>query len=153
MPTNNTREALSSGSAATSSTAFIPEATQSEINDPNVVREVEAEFARYDQALASNNVEALNGFFFDSPHTVRFGNAENLYGFAEIASYRSGVASGVPPKRERTVITSYGNNFATVCTLSRSRPGKIGRTMQTWVRFAIGWRIVAAHVSAIDDPK
>jgi hypothetical protein len=24
--------------------------------------------------------------------------------------------------------------------------------MQTWVRFPQGWRIVAAHVSTIDDP-
>jgi hypothetical protein len=51
------------------------------------------------------------------------------------------------------VITTYGNDFATVSTLSR-RPqaGKVGRTMQTWVRFPQGWRIVAAHVSTIDDP-
>jgi hypothetical protein len=25
--------------------------------------------------------------------------------------------------------------------------------MQTWVRFAEGWKIVAAHVSVIDEPK
>jgi len=25
--------------------------------------------------------------------------------------------------------------------------------MQTWVRFAEGWRIVAAHVSIIDEPR
>jgi hypothetical protein len=29
--------------------------------------------------------------------------------------------------------------------------GKVGRQMQTWVRFAEGWRVVAAHVSAIDE--
>jgi hypothetical protein len=27
------------------------------------------------------------------------------------------------------------------------------RQMQTWVRFPEGWRIVAAHVSNIDEPK
>jgi hypothetical protein len=120
-----------------------------------VVREIEAEFAGYDRALASNDVAALNGFFFDSPFTIRYGNAENLYGHSEIKAYRGAVvASGVGPKRERTVITTYGNDFATVSTLSR-RPqsGKIGRTMQTWVRFPQGWRIVAAHVSTIDEPS
>lgn len=124
------------------------------INNPGVVREIEAEFAAYDQALAKNDVAALNGFFFDSPFTVRYGNAENLYGHSEIRAYRGAVAaSGVGPKRERTVITTYGSDFATVSTLSR-RPQatKIGRTMQTWVRFPQGWRIVAAHVSTIDEP-
>ena len=103
---------------------------------------------------ADNDVAALNGFFFDSPFTIRYGIAENLYGYPEIQAFRSAVvASGVGPRRERTVITTYGNDFATVSTLSR-RPqaGKVGRTMQTWVRFPQGWRIVAAHVSTIDDP-
>jgi hypothetical protein len=156
MPKNDTRGAFPAGRATAVTTAppGSEYAAQSglTINDPNVVREVAAEFTRYDQALASNNVEALNGFFFNSPLTVRYGNAENLYGFQEIAAYRSGVSSRTAPKRERTVITSYGNDYATVSTLSRSRPGKIGRTMQTWVRFPIGWRIVGAHVSAIDEP-
>ena len=124
------------------------------INDSRVVKELEAEFAGYDRALRANDVAALNNYFFDSPTTIRYGNAENLYGYAEIQSYRSAVvptAAGV--QRERTVITTYGNDFATVATLSR-RPdaNKIGRTMQSWVRFPHGWRIVAAHVSTIDDP-
>ncbi len=123
------------------------------INDPNVLREVAAEFAAYDRALANNDLIALNGFFYDSPLTVRYGNAENLYGYAEIKAYRSTVTSGATVKRERTVITTYGSDFATVSTLSR-RPqkSKVGRTMQTWVRFHTGWRIVAAHVSTIDEP-
>jgi ketosteroid isomerase-like protein len=123
------------------------------INDPAVVREIEAAFAAYDRALAANDVAALDGFFFDSPVTVRYGNAENLYGSAEIRAFRSAVTSPAAVKRERTVITTYGNDFATVATLSRRREaGKIGRTMQTWVRFPHGWRIVAAHVSTIDEP-
>jgi hypothetical protein len=128
--------------------------TKLTINDPAIVRELEIEFAGYDRALGANDLDALNGYFYESPTTVRFGNAENLYGFSEIQFYRAGVvATGVPPRRERTVITTYGNDFATMATLSRpSKPGKIGRTMQTWVRFPQGWRIVAAHVSMIDDP-
>jgi hypothetical protein len=124
------------------------------INDPNVLREVEAEFAGYDRALGANDVAALNGYFFASPSTVRYGIRENLYGYSEIQAYRaSATAPGVPPKRERTVITTFGNDFATVSTLSRPvQSGRIGRTMQTWVRLPQGWRIVAAHVSTIDEP-
>jgi hypothetical protein len=33
-----------------------------------------------------------------------------------------------------------------------SMVGKVGRQMQTWVRFAEGWRVVAAHVSVINTP-
>ena len=54
-----------------------------------------------------------------------------------------------------TVITTYGREFAVASTLYErpSAPGKIGRQMQTWVKFPEGWRVVAAHVSLIDPPK
>jgi ketosteroid isomerase-like protein len=144
------------GQSAIASAAFVPDGADPStltVNDPEIVREVAAEFAGYDKALRENDVAALNGYFFDSPTTTRFGNAENLYGYAEIAAYRAGAGGpGSGARRERTVITSFGKNFATVATLSRARPGKVGRTMQVWVRLPQGWRIVAAHVSAIDDP-
>jgi ketosteroid isomerase-like protein len=122
------------------------------LNDPRIVKEIEAEFAGYDDALRNNDVAALNRYFFDSPTTTRFGNAENLYGHGEISSYRAGSVPTADAKRERTVIATYGSDFATVATLSR-RPNatKVGRTLQTWVRFPQGWRIVAAHVSTIDN--
>jgi hypothetical protein len=155
----DSRRAFLAGSASVvaSAAGIAAASAQSKmiINEPNVVREVEAEFAGYDRALAKNDVAALNGFFFDSPFTIRYGIGENLYGYSEIRSYRAAViASGVGPKRERTVITTYGNDFATVSTLSRPpQAGKITRTMQTWVRLPEGWRIVAAHVSTIDEPR
>jgi ketosteroid isomerase-like protein len=124
------------------------------LNDPYIVKEIEAEFAGYDEALRTNDVAALNRYFFDSPTTTRFGNAENLYGYGEISAYRARAVPAIDAKRERTVITTYGEDFATVATLSRrANATKVGRTMQTWVRFPQGWRIVAAHVSTIDDPK
>ena len=158
MSEHDSRRAfLVGGTVAAASAAFAATASGQPamvINDPKVVREIEAVFAAYDQALAKNDVAALGGFFYESPTTVRFGNAENLYGYADIQAYRSGVGTGTAPRRERTVITTYGHDFATMATLSRSsRPGKVGRTMQTWVRFPQGWRIVAAHVSTIDEPK
>ena len=59
-----------------------------------------------------------------------------------------------PRTLAKTVITTYGRDFAVASTLSyrNAAPGKVGRQMQTWVRFPEGWRIVAAHVSTIDEP-
>jgi hypothetical protein len=58
-------------------------------------------------------------------------------------------------RTDRTVITSYGRDMAVASTLfyRDSAPGKVGRQMQTWVRLPQGWKIVAAHVSVIDEPK
>jgi Protein of unknown function (DUF3225) len=123
------------------------------INEPSVVKEVETEFAAYYRALLANDVAALNDFFFESPVTIRYGNEEVLYGHEEIKAYRSAVGSSPKLQLERTVITAFGRDFATASTLNRRPSGKLGRTMQTWVRFPVGWRIVAAHVSTIDQPK
>jgi Protein of unknown function (DUF3225) len=127
-----------------------------DVNIPDVKAEVEAAFAQYEHVLTSNDVDGLTALFWSAPHTIRFGGTENLYGAAEIAAFRAG-RSPVNLMRalERTVITTFGRDFATASTLFRraSAPGKIGRQMQTWVRFADGWRVVAAHVSVIDDPR
>ena len=148
------RRLVLSGGAVFLAGAASAAATGMAINDPDVVRELQAEFAAYDRALGANDVAALNGFFFDSPTTVRFGIGENLYGYAEIRAYRAAVvASGTPPRRTRTVVTAYGRDAGTVATLSSSAPGKLTRTMQTWIRLPQGWRIVAAHVSTIADPS
>ena len=53
------------------------------------------------------------------------------------------------------MITTFGRDFAVAATLFRraNAPGKIGRQMQTWVRTADGWRVAAAHVSVIEEPR
>jgi hypothetical protein len=126
-----------------------------QINIPDVLREAEAESARYEEALIRNDVEALDGFFKDSARSIRYGGGENLYGYAEIKAFRAGRSpAGLARTLERTVITTYGRDVAIASTMFRrpSMPGKIGRQMQTWLRFPEGWRIVAAHVSVIDEP-
>jgi len=126
-----------------------------EIDLPEVVAEVRREFERYERALVSNDVALLDALFHDDPRTVRYGGAENLYGYAEIKAYRAARPSaGLTRTLSRTVITTYGRHLATASTLfdRPSVPGKIGRQMQTWVRFPEGWRVVAAHVSMIDAP-
>jgi len=125
------------------------------IDDPRVKAEVEAVFARYNDAIVNNDVATLNELFFDDPRTLRYGIGENLYGHAEIAGFRAARSPvGLSRTLERSVVTTFGRDFATASTLFRrpGAPGKIGRQMQTWVRMPAGWRIVAAHVSLIDDP-
>jgi hypothetical protein len=126
-----------------------------EIDLPDVVAEVRAAFERYEAALTSNDVAALDGLFRDDARTIRYGGGENLYGYAEIKAFRAArSAAGLGRTLSRTVITTYGRDFAVAATLFErpSAPGKVGRQMQTWVRFPDGWRIVAAHVSVIDRP-
>ena len=72
----------------------------------------------------------------------------------ELAAFRRAfVAVDLPRDLDRTVITTFGRDTATASTLFRraSAPGKLGRQMQTWVRFADGWKVAAAHVSIVDE--
>jgi Protein of unknown function (DUF3225) len=127
-----------------------------DIDLPEVVAEVTAAFERYEKALVANDVATLDALFRDDPRTIRYGGAENLYGYREIMAFRAARPSaGLARMLSRTVITTYGRDFAVASTLydRPSFPGKVGRQMQTWVRFAEGWRVVAAHVSMIDTPK
>jgi hypothetical protein len=126
-----------------------------EINKPDVLAEVEAVFARYEIALIGNDVAVLDELFSPAPTTIRYGGAENLYGIAAIRAYRlSRPSTGLQRQLADTIITTYGNDFATASTLfyRDAAPGKVGRQMQTWVRMPAGWRVVAAHVSVIDEP-
>jgi hypothetical protein len=125
-----------------------------DIDIPEVKAEVEALFARYETALTTNDVATLDAMFWNDPHTIRYGINENLYGYAEIAAFRAARSPmGLQRNLHRTVITTYGRDFATASTLFRRVGGtKLGRQMQTWLRTDAGWRIVAAHVSLIDDP-
>jgi hypothetical protein len=126
--------------------------THPEINRPDVVAEVAAAFARYEDALVHNKVEVLDELFWDSPHTLRYGATENLYGAQEIQAFRAGRSSqGLMRELLRTVITTYGHDFATAnCEFRREGGARTGRQSQTWLRTAQGWRVVAAHVSLLD---
>jgi hypothetical protein len=126
------------------------------VNDPAVLAEVEALSSAYERALVSNDVAALDGFFLGSEDVIRYGVGENLHGIAAVRAFRvARPAVGLARRLEATSITTYGCDLAIAATLFRrdNAPGKIGRQMQTWVRFPEGWRIVAAHVSVIPDPE
>jgi len=126
-----------------------------QIDLPDVLAEVTAQFARYEKALVSNDVAVLDELFYADGRTIRYGIAENLYGYRAISAFRAARPSaGLMRRTDGTVITSYGRDTAVASTLFYrvSAPGKVGRQMQTWVRFPQGWKIVAAHVSMIDEP-
>lgn len=127
-----------------------------EINLPDVKAEVEAAHDRYEAALIANDVETLQALFWNSDLTIRYGIGEILYSYAEIGAFRAARSPvGLARTTSRTVVTTYGRDYATASTLFHraTMPGKVGRQMQTWVRMPEGWRIVAAHVSVIDEAK
>src|SRR4051794_20225881 len=125
-----------------------------DIDLPEVVAEGTAAVNRYEKALVSNDVAVLDDTFHVDPRTIRYGTQEILYGFDEIAAFRAARSpAGLNRTTAKTVITSYGRDCAVASTLfyRQTMPGKVGRQMQTWVRFPDGWHVVAAHVSVIDE--
>jgi hypothetical protein len=124
-----------------------------EINIPEVVAEVSEQFARYERALVGNDVVVLDALFWNSPWTLRYGAAENLYGYAAIAAFRAARSpAGLARKLSNTIITTFGRDYATASTeFRRENSTRNGRQTQTWVRMIDGWRIVAAHVSLLEE--
>ena len=122
-----------------------------DINIPEVLAEVTAVFARYEDALVNNRIEVLDELFWTAEHTVRYGGGENLVGIEAIRAFRSArPVTGLARSLANTVITSYGRDFATASTeFYREGDARTGRQSQTWVRFVEGWRVVAAHVSLV----
>ena len=121
------------------------------VNDPEIVAEVTAAADAYEAALMANDLKALDRFFWSSPHTVRYGVAENLYGFNQIAAFRVGRTGGSPLRaRLRVEVTTFGRDFAIVNTeFLRHNAERPGRQSQTWVRTALGWKVASAHVSLL----
>jgi AtzH-like len=127
-----------------------------QVDLPDVLAEVTAQFARYEKALVTNDVDVLDELFRVDPRTLRYGIGENLYGHEAIMAFRAARSpAGLMRRTAGTVITTYGRDAAVASTLfyRDTAPGKVGRQMQTWVRFPEGWRIVAAHVSVIDESR
>ncbi len=123
-----------------------------EIDIPEVVAEVTAAFESYEQALSTHDLDTIDGLFWNSPSTLRYGPNGTLLGHAAISAFRRARdIKGVERTLKNTVITTFGRDLAVANTES-DRPGTdvTGRQSQTWVRMQDGWRIVSAHVS--DEP-
>lgn len=123
------------------------------INDPDVVAELAALYPKYEAALVDNDAETLIAMFWSSEHVLRFGAAENLYGFEEISAFRRDrPAVHLARDVNRLDIVTFGRDFGSVTLeFERHVEGKVirGRQSQVWVRLAEGWRIVSAHVSVL----
>ena len=128
-----------------------------EIDLPDVLAEVTVQFQRYEKALIDNDVAVLDELFRNGKQTLRYGIGENLYGYEAITAFRAARSPvGLMRSTAKTVISTYGRDAAVASTLFYRDAwggGRVGRQMQTWVRFPEGWKIVAAHVSIIDEPK
>lgn len=126
-----------------------------DINLPDVLAEVTAALMRYEKALVANDIAVLDELFWDSPHTLRYGDTENLYGCDEIRAFRAARPSqGLERVVLKTVITTYGRDFATAnVEFIRAGSTRTGRQSQAWMRTPQGWRVVCAHVSLLAPPS
>jgi hypothetical protein len=128
-----------------------------ELNAPAVVAEIASLHDAYERALIANDVEALVGFFWDSPHVVRFGVSEHLYGTDAISTYRQGYSPVFTERKllRRTIVTLGSELASVMCELSQVVHGhpRHSRQSQVWARFSgIGWKIISAHVSNALSP-
>lgn len=122
------------------------------INDPAIVTEIEACFARYEAALMTYDPDTLDGFFWNDARVLRYGEGECLYGHEAIAAFRRRVTSLPQRALRNTTFMTYGSNYATANTeFVHHGETRLGRQSQTWVRMSEGWRITAAHVSFLSD--
>jgi hypothetical protein len=122
-----------------------------EIDIPEILAEVTAVHARYEQALVTNDVATLNELFWDDARVLRYGTAENLYGYAAIRDFRNTrPPQGLARTVLKCVIVTYGRDFGTA-NIEFERNGRHGRQSQTWLRTGAGWRVVAAHVSLLPE--
>ncbi len=123
-----------------------------DINLPDVLSEVEFACQRYERALVGNDIAVLDELFWNSPRTLRYGATENLYGYDAIRAFRAArPAQGLARSVQKTVITTYGRDFATAnIEFQRVGSTRTGRQSQTWMRTPEGWRVVTAHVSLLD---
>ena len=123
------------------------------VNLPHVVAELRRLYPLYEQALVSNDVPTLVEMFWPSPHVMRFGITENLYGQDQLEAFR---ASRPTADLARTItlldIVAFGPDTGSITLeFERQAPNGIlrGRQSQLWIRFLQGWRIASAHVSLL----
>jgi hypothetical protein len=84
-----------------------------QVDLPDVLAEVTAEFARYEKALVSNDVAVLDAMFRADARTLRYGVGENLYGYDAIRAFRAARSPiGLGRSTAQTVITTYGRDTA-----------------------------------------
>jgi hypothetical protein len=120
-----------------------------------VAAEVRTVFDQYEAALVRHDNEVLGKFFWDSPHTIRYGVFEHSQGIDAIHAFRADTTPVHPQRRLReTVVVAFSADSASACTQFLAPDTTlIGRQSQMWIRFPEGWKIVSAHVSTVNPDK
>ncbi|MCH6258586.1 nuclear transport factor 2 family protein [Puniceicoccaceae bacterium K14] len=125
-----------------------------EVNKKRAYHELCQLSDEYEEALVTNDVESLVKLFWDSPHTVRYGPTEHLYGSDEIAQFRAKrLAKGLQRRVTRKAVFTVGENSGMVnLEFEKVIDGekRHGRQSQHWMRLpGLGWKILSAHVSFV----
>jgi len=126
-----------------------------DINHPDLISELTSLYLQYETALVENDIATMDSLFWDSPHVVRFGATENLYGSEAVRTFRQ----NRPPKNlareifNLTVVTFADDTAAITLEFRRKIDGVLrhGRQSQMWRKFPDGWKVVSAHVSLMPD--
>ena len=85
------------------------------INDAATLAELQELYPKYETALVTNDVETLTTMFWASPHVMRFGVTENLYGIEELEAFRKGRSPvNLARKIVRLDIVTFGTDFGSV---------------------------------------
>lgn len=126
-----------------------------QIDDAAVVADITTVFHAYEHALMTNDLAALDAFFWDDPRVTRYGIADRQHGIAELRAFRAATPAPTFTRRlELLRIHAFGPDLAVAqVEFVRSDTALRGFQSQTWARLAGGWKIVAAHVSMIDWPE
>jgi len=124
-----------------------------QINEPGLVAELTQLYLKYEKALVENDLAVLDELFWESPHVVRFGATENLYGIAEVRKFRSDrPTQDLARQIDHLQVVTFGDDTAAVTLeFERTTKGVVrqGRQSQMWRKFPEGWKIVSAHVSLL----
>lgn len=130
--------AAAGGAAGRASAGMVPAAdTGLQVDLPDVRAEVEALFARYQQAFVGNDAEAMTGLLWQSPQAMHHGAGRDVDGTRAIL---------------RTRLTCFGRDYATsLIEFSRQGVQGVGREGHAWARLPQGWRIVAANAGGPSD--
>ena len=125
------------------------------VDDPVTLSSVTAAFHAYEAALVANDLDALDGWFWDDQRVVRFAFGEVQEGAAAVEAARRKVSRQTGPRSiERLHISTYGaigiGATATVFAVFRlDETGESVHQSQTWAYLDGAWHVVAAHVSTV----
>ncbi|MGW3129948.1 amidase [Streptomyces sp. NPDC001076] len=111
-----------------------------------------AAFWAYERALAANDLAELDHWFLDAPDTLRAEGDNVLVGHAAIADFRRGRGGAPTRVVERVHVVRPAPRVAVVTAETRRQDGTRGLQTQVWQHTEAGWRIAAAHVSAVAAP-